>query len=195
MRAALVEAPGQPVMLCDDVEIEEPRAGQVRVRIRHCGLCHSDLSIVDGAFPAQMPVVVGHEAAGIVDALGPHVEGLATAWIGRLTAKLPSPRASTRTPLTSQAARCGPGRPSRVTPASSTMCKAAGGSTKTRCPQSERGKRFVVMATRSAAFSQTAVDRGPVSRARAVAASADRGSAYRSWVKATILAPGCARTP
>jgi Zn-dependent alcohol dehydrogenase len=65
------------VVLCDDVEIEEPRAGQVRVKVLHCGLCHSDLSIADGAFPAQMPVVLGHEAAGIVDALGPHVEGLA----------------------------------------------------------------------------------------------------------------------
>jgi len=77
MKAAVVEAPGQPVVLCDDVEIEEPRAGQVRVKVAHCGLCHSDLSVVDGAFPAQMPVVVGHEAAGVVDALGPHVEGLA----------------------------------------------------------------------------------------------------------------------
>ena len=75
MKAALVEAPGQPVVLCDDVEIEEPRAGQVRVKVAHCGLCHSDLSIVDGAFPSPVPVVVGHEAAGVVDALGPHVEG------------------------------------------------------------------------------------------------------------------------
>jgi len=77
MKAALVEAPGQPVVLRDDVEIEEPRAGQVRVKVAHCGLCHSDLSIVDGAFPSAMPVVIGHEATGFVDALGPHVEGLA----------------------------------------------------------------------------------------------------------------------
>jgi Zn-dependent alcohol dehydrogenase len=77
MKAVLVEAPGKPVVLRDDVEIEEPRAGQVRVKVAHCGLCHSDLSIVDGVFPSAMPVVVGHEAAGVVDALGPHVEGLA----------------------------------------------------------------------------------------------------------------------
>jgi len=77
MKAVLVEAPGQPVVLRDDVEIEEPRAGQVRVKVAHCGLCHSDLSIVDGFFPSAMPVVVGHEAAGVVDALGPGVEGLA----------------------------------------------------------------------------------------------------------------------
>ncbi len=77
MKAVLVEAPGQPVVLRDDVEIEEPRAGQVRVKVAHCGLCHSDLSIVDGVFPSAMPVVVGHEATGFVDALGPHVEGLA----------------------------------------------------------------------------------------------------------------------
>ena len=77
MKAVLVEAPGQPVVLCDDVEIEGPRAGQVRVKVAHCGLCHSDLSIVDGVFPSAMPVVVGHEAAGVVDVLGPGVEGLA----------------------------------------------------------------------------------------------------------------------
>ncbi len=77
MKAVLVEAPGQPVVLRDDVEIEEPRAGQVRVKVAHCGLCHSDLSIIDGVFPSAMPVVVGHEATGFVDALGPHVAGLA----------------------------------------------------------------------------------------------------------------------
>jgi Zn-dependent alcohol dehydrogenase len=76
MRAAVLEAQGQPLVLCDDVEIEEPRAGQVRVRVAHCGVCHSDLSVVDGAFPSPTPVVLGHEAAGLVDAVGPHVEGL-----------------------------------------------------------------------------------------------------------------------
>ena len=77
MRAALFEAPGQPLRIRDDVEIEEPRAGQVRVRVAHCGICHSDLSFVDGTFPAPLPIVLGHEAAGVVDAVGPGVEGLA----------------------------------------------------------------------------------------------------------------------
>ena len=77
MRAALLEAPGTPLVVRDDVRIADPRPGQVRVRVRHCGVCHSDLSIVDGVFPAPTPIVLGHEAAGVVDAVGPDVAGLA----------------------------------------------------------------------------------------------------------------------
>jgi S-(hydroxymethyl)glutathione dehydrogenase/alcohol dehydrogenase len=77
MRAALLEALGQPLRIRDDVEIEAPRSGQVRVRVAHCGICHSDLSFVDGTFPGPLPIVLGHEAAGVVDAVGPGVEGLA----------------------------------------------------------------------------------------------------------------------
>jgi len=77
MRAALLEAPGAPLRVCDDIEIAPPRAGQVRVRIAHCGVCHSDLSVVDGVFPAPLPIVLGHEAAGVVDAVGEGVDQLA----------------------------------------------------------------------------------------------------------------------
>ena len=77
IRAAVLEAPGQVPVLRDDVEIETPRAGEVRVRISHCGLCHSDLSLADGTFPAPLPIVLGHEASGVVDAIGPDVCGLA----------------------------------------------------------------------------------------------------------------------
>jgi Zn-dependent alcohol dehydrogenase len=45
--------------------------------VRHCGICHSDLSLVDGVFPTPTPIVLGHEAAGVVDAVGADVEGLA----------------------------------------------------------------------------------------------------------------------
>jgi Zn-dependent alcohol dehydrogenase len=47
------------------------------VRVRHCGICHSDLSLVDGAFPGPVPIVLGHEAAGTIDAVGANVTGLA----------------------------------------------------------------------------------------------------------------------
>jgi Zn-dependent alcohol dehydrogenase len=77
MRAAVLEAAGQAIRVRDDVSIREPRAGQVAVRVSHCGVCHSDLSIADGVFPAPLPIVLGHEAAGVVDAVGPGVEGLA----------------------------------------------------------------------------------------------------------------------
>ena len=61
----------------DDVVIDEPHAGEVLVRVAHCGVCHSDLSLVDGDLPAPLPVVLGHEAAGVVEALGPQVTELA----------------------------------------------------------------------------------------------------------------------
>ncbi len=77
MRAALLESQGEPLILCDDVEIEDPRAGQVRVKVSYCGLCHSDVSMINGTFPCPLPIVLGHEAAGIVDAVGADVTGLA----------------------------------------------------------------------------------------------------------------------
>ena len=77
MRAAVLEEAAKPLVVRDDVEIADPRPGQVRVRVTHCGVCHSDLSLADGVFPAATPIVLGHEAAGIVDAVGSDVQGLA----------------------------------------------------------------------------------------------------------------------
>ena len=76
MRAAVLEAQGQPVRIIDDVEIAAPGFGQVKVRVHACGICHSDLSIVDGAFPSPVPIVLGHEAAGVVEEVGPGVGSL-----------------------------------------------------------------------------------------------------------------------
>lgn len=77
MKAAILEKPGQPLVLRDDVTLRDPGIGQVRVKVSHCGICHSDLSIADGAFPAPLPIVLGHEAAGVVDAVGAGVTHLA----------------------------------------------------------------------------------------------------------------------
>lgn len=77
MKAAVLEAPGKPLCIAADIDIRDPGPGQVRVRVRHCGICHSDLSLVDGAFPGPVPIVLGHEAAGTIDALGANVTGLA----------------------------------------------------------------------------------------------------------------------
>jgi Zn-dependent alcohol dehydrogenase len=77
MRAAILQTPGEPFVIADDVDIEDPRAGEVRVRVSHCGVCHSDLSMVNGSFPGLTPVILGHEAAGTVDAVGPGVTALA----------------------------------------------------------------------------------------------------------------------
>jgi len=76
MKAAILEEAGKPLVIRDDIDIEEPRVGEVRVRVKHCGICHSDLSMVDGVFPSPTPIVFGHEAAGVVDRVGAGVEGL-----------------------------------------------------------------------------------------------------------------------
>src|SRR3712207_4816913 len=75
MRAALLEEV-DALRVVDDVEIEAPRSGEVLVRISHCGVCHSDLHFVDGSLPAAYPAILGHEAGGTIEALGPGVDGL-----------------------------------------------------------------------------------------------------------------------
>jgi S-(hydroxymethyl)glutathione dehydrogenase / alcohol dehydrogenase len=68
MRAAVLEQPGE--VKVGQVTIEDPRPGEALVRVTDCGLCHSDYSYIDGSFPAVFPLVLGHEAAGIVEAVG-----------------------------------------------------------------------------------------------------------------------------
>ena len=77
MRAALLEAPNTDLVIVDDVEIDKPQARQLLVRVAHCGVCHSDLHVVDGGLPGMMPTVLGHEAAGVVEAVGEGVSELA----------------------------------------------------------------------------------------------------------------------
>src|SRR3954447_2240023 len=77
MRAALLEASEKPLTIVDDIDIEEPRVGEVLVRVSHCGVCHSDLSAVNGTFPLGGPTVLGHEAAGVVEAIGAGVTTVA----------------------------------------------------------------------------------------------------------------------
>ncbi|MBL8487774.1 MAG: zinc-dependent alcohol dehydrogenase family protein [Rhodocyclaceae bacterium] len=61
----------------ETVELDSPGPGEVLVKITGAGLCHSDLSIVNGDRPRQMPMALGHEAAGIVEECGPGVTDLA----------------------------------------------------------------------------------------------------------------------
>ncbi|HWU22279.1 MAG TPA: alcohol dehydrogenase catalytic domain-containing protein, partial [Nocardioides sp.] len=72
---ALVEEPGGPFVL-SEVELDEPRADEVLVRIVATGLCHTDLT-VPTMLPAEMfPMVAGHEGAGVVEAIGADVTGI-----------------------------------------------------------------------------------------------------------------------
>src|SRR5580658_8269678 len=77
MRAAVFTEPGRALEIMDGIEIDDPRPGEVLVRIRHCGVCHSDLSIIDGSLPFPAPAILGHEASGTIAALGSAVAGLA----------------------------------------------------------------------------------------------------------------------
>ena len=73
MQAALLETAGTPLVVVDDIEIEEPRFGEVLVRVSACGLCHSDISVIDGLPDTLSPMIVGHEASGTVETVGPGV--------------------------------------------------------------------------------------------------------------------------
>jgi Zn-dependent alcohol dehydrogenase len=77
MRAALLEAPNTELKVVDDIDIAPPGPGQIRVRVVNCGVCHSDLHVVDGGLPGMMPTVLGHEAGGIVEEVGAGVLDLA----------------------------------------------------------------------------------------------------------------------
>lgn len=79
LNAAPVAAPyaeTRPLAI-ETLELDAPGPGEVLVRIKAAGLCHSDLSVINGARPRPVPMALGHEAAGIVEALGDGVDDLA----------------------------------------------------------------------------------------------------------------------
>lgn len=69
MKAAVFYGTDKPVVI-EDVQVRDPGPGEVRVKLKAAGLCHSDLSVIDGTIPYPTPVVLGHEGAGIIDAVG-----------------------------------------------------------------------------------------------------------------------------
>ncbi|HEX3323883.1 MAG TPA: alcohol dehydrogenase catalytic domain-containing protein [Solirubrobacterales bacterium] len=76
MRAAVLEQFGEPLEV-QEVELAEPRAGEVLVRLVACGVCHTDLYTASGADPSgYAPTVLGHEGAGVVERVGPDVASL-----------------------------------------------------------------------------------------------------------------------
>lgn len=72
VRAAILTEAGQPLTL-EDIRIDTPGPHEVLIRTAACGLCHSDLHFIDGTYPHPMPCIPGHEAAGIVEAVGSEV--------------------------------------------------------------------------------------------------------------------------
>jgi alcohol dehydrogenase len=83
IKAAVLREPGTPgpyaeskPLKIEEFELAPPGPGEVLVRVRAAGLCHSDLSVIDGNRPRPMPMVLGHEMAGIVQAVGHGVTDL-----------------------------------------------------------------------------------------------------------------------
>lgn len=135
MKAVLFD--GEQVRVVDDLEIREPGPGEVLVEIAAAGLCHSDLSVVDGTIPFPVPVVLGHEGAGVVAAVGPGVGHVA-----------PGDHVSLSTlPNCGACADCDRGRP--------TMCRRAIG--RPGRPFSRAGRPVFQFAANSAFAEQTIV--------------------------------------
>jgi S-(hydroxymethyl)glutathione dehydrogenase/alcohol dehydrogenase len=72
MKAAVLHQPNTELLL-EEVTVSAPGAREVLIRTRACGACHSDLHFIDGAYPTPLPAVPGHEAAGVVEAVGSDV--------------------------------------------------------------------------------------------------------------------------
>ena len=84
VRAAVLSAMGSTApyaasrpLAIQEIDLDPPGQGEVLVKIAAAGLCHSDLSVINGDRPRPMPMALGHEASGIVEAVGPGVTDLA----------------------------------------------------------------------------------------------------------------------
>jgi S-(hydroxymethyl)glutathione dehydrogenase/alcohol dehydrogenase len=76
MKAAVLRTYGQPLSI-EDVDLLPPEQGEVTIRFAASGVCHSDMTRMEGKRSSALPIVLGHEAAGYVEELGPGVSGLA----------------------------------------------------------------------------------------------------------------------
>ena len=70
--AAVVYETGKPIEI-EELDLDKPRDGEVLIRYTHAGLCHSDVHIAHGDLEARLPMVLGHEGAGVIEEVGPGV--------------------------------------------------------------------------------------------------------------------------
>lgn len=89
MRAAVLREPGTPLTI-ERVELAAPGSGEITVRIEASGVCHSDYHYMTGDITCPLPVVLGHEGAGIVEEVGPDASG--TVSVGDRVALMWRPR-------------------------------------------------------------------------------------------------------
>lgn len=100
MKAAVMRKAGEPLTI-EEVELEGPKEGEVRVRMVASGICHSDYSMLHGVVPCPLPAILGHEGAGVVEEVGPGVSDLAVG--DHVIAVL--------TPSCGECGMCGEGKP------------------------------------------------------------------------------------
>ncbi len=90
MKAAVMRANNAPLEI-EEVEIDDPGPGEVLLKTAASGICHSDLHVIEGGLPMPPPCILGHEPAGVVEAIGAgvtdvavgdHVIGCITSWCG-----------------------------------------------------------------------------------------------------------------
>lgn len=74
-KAAIATAVGSPLEIVD-IDVADPKAGEIRIQMGASGVCHSDLSVVNGVLPIALPAVLGHEGAGTITQLGEGVDHL-----------------------------------------------------------------------------------------------------------------------
>ena len=70
--AAIAREQGEPLVV-EELELDEIRPNEARVKLVATGVCHTDAIVRDGVYPTPLPAVLGHEGAGIVEAVGPAV--------------------------------------------------------------------------------------------------------------------------
>ena len=76
MKAAVCRAFNEPLVI-EELELEGPQAGELVVDVKACAICHSDITYMDGGWGGDLPALYGHEAAGVVSAVGPETPGVA----------------------------------------------------------------------------------------------------------------------
>jgi len=75
MKAAVCREFGKPLQI-EEIEIADPGPGEIKVKLAACAICHSDIHYMEGAWGGDLPAVYGHEAAGVVESVGPGVAGM-----------------------------------------------------------------------------------------------------------------------
>ncbi len=75
MKAAVLRRYKEPLQV-EELSVEAPHVGEITVKVAAAGVCHSDLYVLEGATPVPPPLVSGHEAVGVVEEVGPGVDGV-----------------------------------------------------------------------------------------------------------------------